>query len=439
MVAEWYCEIAGREVGPLSPQQLKAMAEKGRILPNDGVRRGAQGEWILAGRINGLLPRSVSPPPVAAGSSDPIDEQPRNGPQPPPAPPPVVRPKAAEVPDVGSIRIVADPPQTNRDTVLPRVKRQRDQQAKMVGVLLGSILILAAAAIYMSIGGDGGKHGLGKLADRAVPTAPKDPRKRGPKKPVYQSPETLEKLEGVISFDEPVEKKRKSIAEILGMEAEKSNDRPEEQDAERPIENRADAPIKKQTESPAEEPDVKPNNKNPLLDHEWIDASTSAAVVGFISVRIVSAEVVPSLDGAAGSSPRTIITVELRNGGARDVDFKGWTRGGVARGAKLFDDAGNVYRPKALGRAPLPGRGPPMSIAAGRAAREVLAFESPPDEAEYVLIELPAAAFGMDAIVRLKIPAEMISEQPPEEQPRRPQPGTPEFDFGLPEVDETIQ
>ena len=431
MTAEWYCEIAGREVGPLSPQQLKAMAEKGQILPDDGVRRGAQGEWVPARQINGLIPTSDLPPPVV-GPPVPEVEQPRNGPQPPPAPPPVVRPKAAEVLDVGSIRIVTDPPKIKHDPVLPHVKRQRDQQAKMVGVLLGSILILAAVAIYMSIGGDGGKHGLGKLADRAVPTAPKDPRKRGPKKPVYQSPETLEKLEGIISFDEPAEKKRKSIAEILGIEAEKSNDRPEEEDAEDLIENRADAPTG--------EPDVKPKKKkNPLLDHKWIDASTSAAVVRFISVRIVSAEVVPSLDGAAGSSPRMIITVELRNGGGRDVDFQGWTRGGVARDAKLFDDSGNACRPKFLGRAAMPGRGPPMSIAAGRAAREVLAFEAPPDEAEYVLIELPAAAFGMDATVRLKIPAEMISEQPPEAQPRRPQPGTPEFDFGLPEVDETIQ
>ncbi len=438
MTAEWYCEIAGREVGPLSPQQLKAMAERGQILPDDGVRRGTQGEWVLARQINGLIPTSDLPPPVV-GPPVPEVEQPQNGPQPPPAPPPVVRPKAAEVPDAGSIRIVTDPPRIKHAPVLPRVKRQRDQQVKMVGALLVSILVLAVVAIYMLTGGDGGKHGLGKLADRTVPTAPKAPQKRGPKKPVYQSPETLEKLEGIISFDEPAEKKRKSIADILGMEAEKPNDRPEEQETEELIEKQTELPIEKQTESPAEEPDVKPNNKNPLLDHEWIDASTSAAVVRFISVRIVSAEVVPSLDGAAGSSPRMIITVELRNGGGRDVDFEGWSRGGVAHDAKLFDDAGNVYRPKSVGRAAMPGRGPPMSIAAGRAAREVLAFESPPDEAEYVLIELPAAAFGMDATVRLKIPAEMITELPPEAHPRRPQPGTPEFDFGLPEVDESIE
>ena len=428
MAAEWYCEIAGREVGPLSPQQLKAMAEKGQILPDDGVRRGDQGEWILARQVNGLIPTSPSPPPVV-GPPVPQVEQSRNGPQPPPAPPPVARPKTAEVPDVGSIRIVTEPPQIERDPVLPHVKRQRDQQIKMIGVLLGSILILAAVAIYMSVGGAGGEHGLGKLADRA---APKVPKKRGPKRPVYQSPETLEKLEGIIPLDKPVKKNRKSVAEILGMEAKKSNDRPEEKATEEPIE--------KQAESPIEEPDVKPEKKkNPLLVHKWIDASTSAAVVRFISVRIVSAEIVPSLDGAAGSAPRILIAVELRNGGARDVDFKGWSRGGVARDAKLFDDAGKVYRPKSVGRAAMPGRGPPISIAAGRAAREVLAFEAPPAKAEYVLIELPAAAFGMDATVRLKIPAEMIFEQSPEEKkPREPQPGTPEFDFGLPEVDETI-
>jgi len=43
MADEWYCEIAGREIGPLSSEQLRAMAAKGQILSSDCVRQGAQG------------------------------------------------------------------------------------------------------------------------------------------------------------------------------------------------------------------------------------------------------------------------------------------------------------------------------------------------------------------------------------------------------------
>ena len=70
MADEWYCEIAGREIGPLSAQQLRAMAAKGQILPNDCVRQGTQGSWVPARQVKGLLSPASElpgrPPPPAA-------------------------------------------------------------------------------------------------------------------------------------------------------------------------------------------------------------------------------------------------------------------------------------------------------------------------------------------------------------------------------------
>ena len=69
MVEEWYCEIAGREVGPLTAQQLRAMAIKGQILPSDCVRPASQTQWVLARQIRGLfpIPAPLQGPPNAAG------------------------------------------------------------------------------------------------------------------------------------------------------------------------------------------------------------------------------------------------------------------------------------------------------------------------------------------------------------------------------------
>jgi hypothetical protein len=63
MAAEWYLKIADKEaspwiwstVGPVSAQELRTMAGKGEITPEDLVRRGSEGAWVPASRVKGLL------------------------------------------------------------------------------------------------------------------------------------------------------------------------------------------------------------------------------------------------------------------------------------------------------------------------------------------------------------------------------------------------
>ena len=68
MASEWYLRVADREVGPLAPGQLKAMADRGQISPYDPVRLGRDGRWVPASSVRGLLPAggpsTMEPPPT---------------------------------------------------------------------------------------------------------------------------------------------------------------------------------------------------------------------------------------------------------------------------------------------------------------------------------------------------------------------------------------
>ena len=66
MAVDWYLKIADKEVGPLSAQQLRTMAGKGQIGPEDFVRQGDEGGWVAASRVKGLLAAAASP---SSGSS----------------------------------------------------------------------------------------------------------------------------------------------------------------------------------------------------------------------------------------------------------------------------------------------------------------------------------------------------------------------------------
>ena len=66
---QWYCKIAGCELGPLAEHQLTAMAREKRLAPSDLVRRD-DSRWVPAGKVKGLFP--AEPPagePAAPASS----------------------------------------------------------------------------------------------------------------------------------------------------------------------------------------------------------------------------------------------------------------------------------------------------------------------------------------------------------------------------------
>ncbi len=421
MTDEWFCEIAGREIGPLSAQQLRAMAARGQVVPGDRVRQG-QSPWVAAEQVRGLFPLPPQPP-------APPPPKPDNLPTAQPAPrPPIVQkfssppalpravawePEPEEVAP-NSINIVTDSPadgavRVGARIILPHAKRRLQQQKMMVILLLVAIVGLAIAALILVVGGVPApaekvsrRGGLSGLADAVAEKARESEEQA-------KNSEIAQEQENADSSDVP-RKRPKITADLFAEPGEK-------------------------TEKAAADPS---ETKEP----EWVDASAGPARLKDVAIKI--AEVVnatPSDDPSAEG--RLLITVEVENlSESRKLDFSGWTRGGIARSIRLTDNFDNVYRARPVGRARVAGQGEPLSIYPGRSRREVLAFEPPIKKVEFLRIELPASAIGQSGAMRLKIPAAMIVERaeeagardapPPEDEPPEGRPGTPQGDFGIP-------
>jgi hypothetical protein len=431
---EWFCEIAGREIGPLSAQQLRAMAGKGQILPSDCVRRGAQGAWVLARQVKGLLPppamplvsplraptegrsgerqSTASPLPLGEGQGVRVVGQVGNLSQGGPHPNPLPKGEGTGDEDIGSVpeMFVPEPAtdapgafsfdidrasiasefRAQRNVGIPVLsdlkRRQRqDRKKALIGLLAAGLVALLAASLILSLR-----------------TNDQEPGKTG--------------------------------IENVAREA------------------RAEKAAPKATENSPRESAVGADKRaaKPASVANWVDASTSPAVVGDVSVKIALVAKAPSHSGRADEG-WLLIAVEVRNLGAtRKVDFAGWTRDGIAQGARLTDNFGNPYRPKPIGRVSVAGQGPPMSIYPNKSGREVLAFEPPIEKVEFLRLELSAVAFGNEDVVRLRIPAKMITaradliepkgakssgsgdaSKTPAKKSRTPRPNTPEGDFGI--------
>lgn len=60
MATEWFCRIMGEEWGPMSAQELMAVARWGRLSRDDTVRRGNSGTWVRAEMVQGLFSSSLA-------------------------------------------------------------------------------------------------------------------------------------------------------------------------------------------------------------------------------------------------------------------------------------------------------------------------------------------------------------------------------------------
>lgn len=55
MATQWYCQLMGAELGPFTSKQLLEMARSHRLMPDDSVKKGADGMWVAADRVKGLF------------------------------------------------------------------------------------------------------------------------------------------------------------------------------------------------------------------------------------------------------------------------------------------------------------------------------------------------------------------------------------------------
>lgn len=70
MPGDWYCQVQGTTYGPLTSQDVKRMAESGKLGPTDLVRKTEAGKWVPAGSVKGLTFKPPAAEPVADSEDD---------------------------------------------------------------------------------------------------------------------------------------------------------------------------------------------------------------------------------------------------------------------------------------------------------------------------------------------------------------------------------
>lgn len=405
MAADWYCRIAGAELGPLSSQQLRALADDGRLRADDEVCQGREGKWVQASRVKGLLKGSGGEVLVAqplTEEKEPAAQKPaavakqragdgplrkaQAAPRPPKAPKaavPVAKAAAAASPaPVAASPFVFREPDAERGkasggksaALSPAevAKRRQKQRTRLLFGSLGALVAIAAVGVVLWAVDPFSAPGEANTASKPKPAE-----------------EPLEEDElGDLELEPD---------DLLGGTA-----------------------------------NTTPTSSEPEAADGWVDASEDSATAGPVEVRVVSAEVgKPKIhrgDGryATPTEEYLIVELELTNTDpAKKLVHKGWGgRSGAVAGVALVDNHGNPYKPKAFSGGTIEGQQSEASLYPDEPLSDVLVFERPVPAASYLRLTLPASVFGQTGSLRFQIPKPMIGAESGDqvaEGPRAPQ------------------
>jgi len=432
MAAEWFCRIAGRELGPFSAQQLKQMAKEGRLLADDEVRAGSDGAWTHASHVKGLFPSAE-----AGGSRDESSSAPRPAPKlaasqpatsskPPRAKraPPVARPldvpqaqAAAQPPAAQPVSPSAVPlaparpaaaipanavPTATVPTVQPVVaagapvfahaaarggspvglSKSRKNQRVFIGGLVAAILILAIVGVVIVTNPD--------LLFSPAPSKGQFGR---------------------------THKKEEEPVLTTGVKPETSKDKTAEP-------------------APKGQPTTTPAPSSTASDA--LDAATQKYQGSEIHLRIRTAghgqpPFVRAPRNVDESEEFLLVLLQVENvTTTRKLDYKGF----LSRNAdllKLTDNFGNTYRAKSFSHGMVEGQLATTSVRPGESVRDLLVFEAPIAKAESLVLDLPGVMFGGAGRIRFQMPKQMFSGQadlsdlprPPKKSPEGPEPEKP--------------
>jgi hypothetical protein len=158
---------------------------------------------------------------------------------------------------------------------------------------------------------------------------------------------------------------------------------------------------------------------SPTPAEVWTPTTTPVRQ-GDVQIRVLWAMVakVPlreEIGDGTGSSkePMLGIKIEITNiSQTKKVEYKTWAGADFTMDrdfATVADDFGNRYKRVNFGISTKPvGRTEQDSIYPSKSVSDLLIFEPPIKGAQYLNLELPAANFGGEGMIRLQIPARMI-------------------------------
>ena len=152
-------------------------------------------------------------------------------------------------------------------------------------------------------------------------------------------------------------------------------------------------------------------------DVEWVDASTDAAQVGNVRVRVASAALEAVASNAPSTRParpekRLVVRLRVSNAGASQVEnYKGWNgflSDATETGLLLRDEQGRILRPKSETPTSNSRIIQNAEIPPEKWVDDLLVFETPASRGSDLLLELPGAAIGSKDKLRFRIPNAMI-------------------------------
>lgn len=459
MAAEWFCQVKGRQLGPLTVGQLRAMAQQGHLRPQDLVRRGRTAAWVPAERVPGLF----SPEP---GSSAGADSQAPAAPQPVSTAPADSQPGAATgspAASTGQVPASPESPSAQGGVAGKRPPRRVARAARrLVSPAAGSSkpvnalgLPVAQPAPTPSVPP---RVAASRIAPGVAPLGPAAPPAVGPLSASGQTTVAARGVSGQTTLaarasGRPSHRRKDNSAWVvvalvvlvlvlavtgIGVYLWRASSWSSGAGEQIAASNSAAGALSGLEQGVDQPPGTSAGQSGPAAptgeqsgSERWVDASREPARAGDVTVKIHSAVVErPRVLRGSGraarpAEPYLVLRLQLENlREGHKLDYTTWGAPKMwALGVQLSDNLGNTYDPKSFTGGTIEGQlGPDAALYPREPVSEVLVFERPVEspQLEYLRLELPAMAFGGSGKLRIQIPAAMIqraAEPNPESAP----------------------
>lgn len=345
--------MGGKQVGPLSSQQLKAMVAKGKLRPDYQIRRGGEGPWVPAGRVKGLFPDAAAPHAAGAKKASP-------GPGKPAKPAAKTPPTAKPLP---AAQAAAAPPTEG----------------------------------VPAMSGGHGKHPKYSLdqfqMDAEVPITTRRSGKAMAMKKSEQKKVTVILL-GIIGFGMLVALSLITWAAVTGRLSIGKHETAKSEDVE--------------AEGKPEEAASKPAEKKTAEKDKWKDA-TKGVTDKKTNIRVTvesAANAAPPKDvDASGAGAVMIVSATVRNTAKSgdDVRFSGWADFKQDVVLKSGEDALDLLDTKVEKT-----EGDSQAIKPQWSVKVKFYFAAPAKKPASLHLELPPSAFGGEEKIYLNIPSKLI-------------------------------
>jgi len=439
MASEWFCLIGGEELGPLTVRQLRAMARDGRLGPEDVVRRGREGRWVYASRVQGLFAAQAASSAGADAASQPAAQ--------PAAPEADASPQAPAR------------SQSARASASETAAAGRRPPRKPSAAAPGASKPATAASKPV--------NAVGLPVARPAPT-PSVPPRAAPRHtasagvpvgapsgaPVAVLAPADQPAAGALAARRPTRRRDNTalvvvalVILVLGLAAAglgvylwHNSSKAADRSSQGPGTAGPGSGLSGQQGSEASTAGGSAGGPGEQADdgagaERWVDASRESARVGDVTVKVLSATVDrprvlrSSGRGARPTEPYLVLRLQLENlRESHKLEYTTWASSQMrVCGVRLTDNLGNTYEPKTFTGVTIEGQLGRESLYPHEPVTEVLVFERPveSEQLRYLRLELPAMAFGEIGRLRFEIPAEMIERAPepsPEPQPEGPVP-----------------